>query len=76
MIALADKRPAVAAAELQQANQQDPRVLHMTAQALLASGKADDAAKFNDKGEKFNGLSFNYAYLRAKTETGGTEAAK
>lgn len=76
MIAQAEKHYAQAAAELQQANQQDPRVLYMTSQALFSAGKHDEAAKFANKAEKFNGLSFNYAYLHNKPEQGGTEAAK
>jgi tetratricopeptide (TPR) repeat protein len=76
MIALAEKNNALAAAELQQANQQDPRVLYMTSRALAAAGKSDEAAKFAHKAENFNGLSFNYAYLHNKTDSSGAEAAK
>jgi hypothetical protein len=76
MIAQAEKHYGEAAAELQQANQQDPRVLYMTSQALFAAGKRDEAAKFANKAQKFNGLSFNYAYLRNKPEQSATAAAK
>jgi tetratricopeptide (TPR) repeat protein len=75
MIALAEKHHAAAATEFQLANQQDPRVLLMTSQALSGSGKSAEAAKFADRAAKFNQLSFNYAYVRNKPEKSGTQAA-
>jgi tetratricopeptide (TPR) repeat protein len=75
MVAQAEKHHAAAAAEFQLANQQDPRVLYMTSQALSGAGKSAEAAKFADKAAKFNQLSFNYAYVRNKPEKTGTQAA-
>ena len=68
-IALADKRGAEAVKELAQANQQDPRVLYLTALAFRESGDARQAAVFAGKAARFNGLSFNYAYVRTKAAT-------
>jgi tetratricopeptide (TPR) repeat protein len=76
MIELAEKHGDVATAEFRQANQQDPRILYMTSQALMIAGKSDEAAKFSNKAEKFNGLSFNYAYLHNKPDNGTIDAAK
>ena len=76
MIALAEKHGDAAVAEFEQANQQDPRVLYMTSQALAVAGKSDEATEFANKAEKFNGLSFNYAYLRNKPGNGAMDASK
>jgi tetratricopeptide (TPR) repeat protein len=76
MIALAEKHGDVAVAEFKQANQQDPRILLMTSQALTVAGQSDEAAKFSNKAENFNGLSFNYAYIRNKPANGAIDAAK
>lgn len=65
-IALADKRGADAVKELTQANQQDPRVLYLTALAFRAAGDARQSAVFAKQAARFNGLSFNYAYVRSK----------
>jgi len=76
MIALAEKHGDAAVAEFKQANQQDPRILYMTSQSLTVAGKSNEAAKFADEAEKFNGLSFNYAYLRNKPDNNAVDAAK
>jgi len=76
MIAQAEKQYETAAAEFKQANQQDPRILYMTSQALASAQKKDEAAKYADRAEKFNGLSFNYAYVRTKAEKEGMQAAQ
>jgi hypothetical protein len=68
MIAAAEKHDSEAAAEFRLANQQDPRVLYMTSEALRRAGKSDEAAKLANKAAKFNQLSFNYAYVRSKTD--------
>ena len=68
-IALADKRGAEAVQELTQANQQDPRVLYLTALAFRESGDARQAAAFAKKAARFNGLAFNYAFVRTKAAT-------
>lgn len=66
MIALAEKEYAPAVQELKLANQQDPRILYLTAVAMQGAGDAQGAAKFAAKAAKFNGLNFNYGYVRAK----------
>src|SRR4029453_10449587 len=68
-IALADKRGAEAVRELAQANQQDPKVLYLTALAFRESGDARQSGVFAKKAAGFNGLSFNYAYVRSKAAT-------
>jgi tetratricopeptide (TPR) repeat protein len=68
MIALADAKPKVAAAELAKANQQDPRVLYHLAVAQSAAGDAAKARATAKKAFEFNGLSFNYGYVRAKAK--------
>jgi tetratricopeptide (TPR) repeat protein len=68
-IALAEKRGAEAVKELTQANQQDPKVLYLTALALRESGDARQAAAFAAKAARFNGLAFNYGYVRTKAAT-------
>jgi hypothetical protein len=68
-IALAEKRGADAVKELAGANQQDPKVLYLTALAFRESGDARQAAVFAKKAARFNGLSFNYAYVRTRAAT-------
>ena len=65
-IALQEKNPATAAAELEQANQQDPRVLYLLAMALQAKGDGPKARVIGAKAAEFNGLAVNYAYVRTK----------
>ena len=76
MVAQAEKRYAEAAAEFQQANQQDPRVLLMASESLKNAGKSSEAAKLADQAAKFNGLNFNYAFVRAKMKDQTEAAAK
>jgi tetratricopeptide (TPR) repeat protein len=66
LIALAEQQHAAAAKEFSQANQQDPRILLLTAVALRGAGDAKGAATFAAKAAKFNGLSFNYGYVKSK----------
>lgn len=66
LIALADGKPKIAAAELGQANQQDPRVLYVLAMALADAGDAKKARAAAAKVAGFNALSLNYGYVRAK----------
>jgi hypothetical protein len=66
LIALADGKPKVAAAELGQANQQDPRVLYVLAMALADAGDAKQARAAAAKVAGYNALSLNYGYVRAK----------
>jgi lipopolysaccharide biosynthesis regulator YciM len=65
-IALAEKRAAEAVKELSEANQQDPKVLYLTALAYRDAGDARQAAVFAKKAARFNGLAFNYGYVRGK----------
>jgi adenylylsulfate kinase-like enzyme len=76
MIAQREKRYSAAAAEFQQANQQDPRILYMESQALSGAGKSAEATKVASKAMKFNGLAFNYAYVHNKPDTTAAAAAK
>jgi tetratricopeptide (TPR) repeat protein len=66
MIALEEKQYAAAAKELAQANQQDPRILYLRAVALRKSGDSAGAAAMARRAAKFNGLAFNYGYVRVK----------
>jgi tetratricopeptide (TPR) repeat protein len=65
-IALAEKRASAAVQEFAGANQQDPRILYLTAVALREAGDMRKAATVAAKAAKFNGLSFNYAFVRSK----------
>jgi tetratricopeptide (TPR) repeat protein len=67
-IALEEKNPATAVAELEQANQQDPRVLYLLAVALQAKGESVKARAIGAKAADFNGLAANYAYVRTKAK--------
>ena len=66
LIALAEKRSADAVREFTRANQQDPRILYLTAVALREAGEPQKAHAMATKAAKFNGLAFNYGYVRAK----------
>ena len=66
LIALAEKRGAAAAQEFKAANQQDPRILYLTAMAMQEAGDAQRASALAAKAAKFNGLSFNYGFVRNK----------
>lgn len=69
LIALADSKPKVAAAELAKANQQDPRVLYHLAVAQSSAGETAKARATAKKAFEFNGLSLNYGYVRGKART-------
>jgi uncharacterized protein involved in exopolysaccharide biosynthesis len=66
LIALAENRPAEASQEFSRANQQDPKVLYLSAVAWRKAGDTSKAAAFAAKAARFNGLAFNYAYVRSK----------
>jgi tetratricopeptide (TPR) repeat protein len=68
MIALADRKPRVAVAELAQANQQDPRVLYLYAAAVVDAGDAENARTAIRKAAEWNALSLNYGFVRAKAK--------
>jgi hypothetical protein len=73
LIGIAEKRGADAVQELTRANQQDPGVLYLTALAWREAGDPQKAATFAEKAAKFNGLAFNYAFVRTRaTKAGGT----
>ena len=65
-IGLADKNYKLAVAELRQANDQDPRVLYLTALALQGAGDAQQAKEVGAQAADFNGLSATYGYVRGK----------
>ena len=67
-IALAEKSYPAAVAELRQANQQDPRVLYLTAVALQGAGDAAKAKEVGAQAADFNGLSPTYGYVRGKAK--------
>jgi tetratricopeptide (TPR) repeat protein len=68
LIALAERKPKIAVAELAQANQQDPRVLYLYAAALADAGDANKAQAAARKAADFNALSLNYGYVRVKAK--------
>ncbi len=70
LVAAARGDHATAVAELEQASRQDPRALFELAQAFGAAGRADDAKKTLRQAAEFNGLAFNYAFVRAKAQAG------
>ena len=67
-IALAEKDHATAAAELRQANQQDPRVLYLLAVALQGKGDLQAARDTGAQAADFNALSNTYGYVRGKAK--------
>ncbi|HSB62362.1 MAG TPA: tetratricopeptide repeat protein, partial [Vicinamibacteria bacterium] len=66
LIALHQEDHATAVAELEQANQQDPRVLYHLARAHRGRGDARAAREACREAAEHNGLNFNYAYVREK----------
>ncbi len=64
-IALAERKYSVAASELEQANQQDPRVLYHLAVALEGAGDRR-AKEAMGKAANFNALGGNYGFVRKK----------
>ena len=67
-VALEAKDHAAAAAELEQANQQDPRVLYLLAVALQGKGEAAKAREVAARAADYNGLSPTYGYVRGKAK--------
>ena len=68
-IALAEKNYTAAAAELREANQQDPRVLYLTAMALSGAGDAKGAREAATRAADWNALSNTYGFVRSKART-------
>jgi len=66
MVALQRNDPQTAIAELDQANQQDPRVMYLKAKAMLAAGDQAGAREMALKSAQFNGLSGTWPYVRAE----------
>jgi tetratricopeptide (TPR) repeat protein len=65
-IALAEGNGAEAVAHLEQANQQDPRVLLLTARAHEAAGNQQAAAELIRQVAEFNQLGFPLSYVRGE----------
>ena len=75
LINLADKKPSVAVEAFKQSNQQDPRIIYLTSVAAQQAGDTQTASALLAKAAKFNGLSFNYGYIKGKvTKTMSTGA--
>jgi tetratricopeptide (TPR) repeat protein len=68
LLALQEGDHARAVAELKQASQQDPRVLYQLGLAYQAQGDAAKARELLDAAANFNGLNFNYAYVRRRAQ--------
>jgi tetratricopeptide (TPR) repeat protein len=68
LVAAAKADHATAVRELEQANQQDPRVLYALGEAYAAAGNADSASKTFERAANFNGLGFTYAFVRTKAQ--------
>jgi tetratricopeptide (TPR) repeat protein len=67
-VALEAKDYASAAAELEQANQQDPRALYLLAVALKGKGDATKAQAVASKAADYNALSATYGFVRGKAK--------
>jgi tetratricopeptide (TPR) repeat protein len=67
-VALEAKDYATAVAELEQANQQDPRVMYVLAVALQGKGDAEKARTVAARAANFNGLSPTYGFVRGKAK--------
>ncbi len=59
---------AAALAELQQANQQNPQVLYLQALAHHSAGDAEAARQMATRAAQFNGLNFNFGYVKKNAE--------
>ena len=67
-IALGEDDFAGAREHLAHANQQNPRILFMMAMAYHGLGDAPHEKMMLEKAGNFNGLNFNYAYVRPKAQ--------
>jgi tetratricopeptide (TPR) repeat protein len=70
-VALARGEYAASLEQLRQANDQDPLVLLLTAQAHEKLGDASEAREAFERAANFNGLNFNYAYVRSAAQERG-----
>ena len=66
LIALAGGEFPAAVGELEQANQQDPRVLFNLSSAYAGAGNADAARKMLARAANYNAFSLNYAFVRTR----------
>jgi tetratricopeptide (TPR) repeat protein len=66
LIALAKGDFPTAVGELEQGNDQDPRVLFNLSKAYAGAGKADAARKTLDRAANYNAFSLTYAFIRPK----------
>jgi tetratricopeptide (TPR) repeat protein len=57
------------------ANQQNPRILYYAAKAAYSAGRTDQGRDLADRAANFNGLNFNYAYVRTKAQKLANEAS-
>jgi tetratricopeptide (TPR) repeat protein len=64
MVALEEEDYDFALGLLREASQQNPRVLYLTALAHQGNGDEEAARGFFQRAADFNGLNFNYAYVR------------
>jgi tetratricopeptide (TPR) repeat protein len=67
-VALAERNYQSAVAELEQANQQDPRVLYLLAVALQGKGDLMKSEAVAGRAANFNGLSPTYGFVRTKAK--------
>lgn len=67
-IALHQEDPGTAVSELTKANQQDPTILYLLAKAHHSAEDHAKAKTMAERAANFNGLSFNYAFVRAKAK--------
>jgi tetratricopeptide (TPR) repeat protein len=66
MLALHQEDYGKAVEELAQANQQNPLILYLSAKAYHGAGDHTKAGEMAEQAANFNGLNFNYAFVRAK----------
>ncbi|MEE8366982.1 MAG: hypothetical protein V3S30_01560, partial [Thermoanaerobaculia bacterium] len=65
LLAAAEGNFEEALAQFLLANQQNPRILFYAAQAAQKAGDLEQARDLADRAANFNGLNFNYAYVRS-----------
>ena len=68
-VAIVERDYQAAVAELEQANQQDPRVLYLLAVALQGKGDMAKSEQVAGRAANFNGLSATYGFVRTKART-------
>ncbi len=68
MLALHRKNPEAAGTELAQANQLDPWVLYLQAEACQAAGDDEGMRDFASKAANWNQLNLNLAFVKSKAE--------